>query len=60
MFVDGLVVMIVDADTEQRRKIVDVCLLGPFLTIKHSAPRMTAGGSIIIRPVSTRCNRAER
>lgn len=44
MFVDGLVVMIVDTDTEQWRKIVDVCLLGPFLTIKHSAPRMTAGG----------------
>jgi NAD(P)-dependent dehydrogenase (short-subunit alcohol dehydrogenase family) len=44
----GAGALIVDADTEQWRTIVDVCLLGPFLTIKHSAPRMTAGGSIIV------------
>ena len=40
--------LIVDADAAEWRRIVDVCLAGPFLTIKHAAPRMTAGGSIVI------------
>jgi NAD(P)-dependent dehydrogenase (short-subunit alcohol dehydrogenase family) len=44
----GAGALIVDADLEQWKTIVDVCLVGPFLTIKHSAPRMTAGSSIVI------------
>jgi NAD(P)-dependent dehydrogenase (short-subunit alcohol dehydrogenase family) len=44
----GAGALIVDADLEQWKTIVDVCLVGPFLTIKHSAPRMKAGSSIVI------------
>jgi NAD(P)-dependent dehydrogenase (short-subunit alcohol dehydrogenase family) len=39
---------IVDSDHADWSKVVDVCLGGPFLTIKHAAPAMTDGGSIVV------------
>jgi len=39
---------IVDADLAGWMNVVNVCLVGPFLTIKHAAPRMQPGGSIIV------------
>jgi NAD(P)-dependent dehydrogenase (short-subunit alcohol dehydrogenase family) len=38
---------IVDHDTAEFRSIIDLCLTGVFLTIKHAAPAMRDGGSII-------------
>lgn len=38
---------IVDHDLEEWRSILDLCLTGVFLTIKHGAPAMRDGGSII-------------
>jgi NAD(P)-dependent dehydrogenase (short-subunit alcohol dehydrogenase family) len=40
--------LIVDADLAEWKRVVDVCLVGPMLTIKHSARRMDAGGSIVV------------
>lgn len=40
--------LIVDSDVDDWRRTVDVCLVGPMLTIKHSAPRMTDGGAIVV------------
>jgi NAD(P)-dependent dehydrogenase (short-subunit alcohol dehydrogenase family) len=39
---------IVDAPLADWSTVVDVCLLGPFLTIKHAAPAMAGGGSIVV------------
>ena len=44
----GTSTLITDADLEQWRSVVDMCLVGPFLTIKHCAPLMRSGGSIVI------------
>jgi NAD(P)-dependent dehydrogenase (short-subunit alcohol dehydrogenase family) len=38
---------IVDHDAGEWRSILDLCLTGVFLTIKHGAPAMRDGGSII-------------
>ncbi len=40
--------LIVDSDVDDWKRTVDVCLVGPMLTIKHSAPRMGAGGAIVV------------
>jgi NAD(P)-dependent dehydrogenase (short-subunit alcohol dehydrogenase family) len=40
--------LIVDSDVDDWKRTVDVCLVGPMLTIKHSAPRMTEGGAIVV------------
>jgi NAD(P)-dependent dehydrogenase (short-subunit alcohol dehydrogenase family) len=40
--------LIVDSDVDDWRRTVDVCLVGPMLTIKHCAPRMTDGGAIVV------------
>jgi NAD(P)-dependent dehydrogenase (short-subunit alcohol dehydrogenase family) len=40
--------MIVDSDLDDWKRTVDVCLVGPFLTIKHAAPHMTDGGAIVV------------
>lgn len=40
--------LIVDSDVDDWKRTVDVCLVGPMLTIKHSAPRMTDGGAIVV------------
>ena len=39
---------IVAADLAGWMEVVNVCLVGPFLTIKHAAPRMGPGGSIVV------------
>jgi len=39
--------LIEDHPLEEWRRIVDLCLTGAFLTLKHCARRMGAGGSII-------------
>jgi NAD(P)-dependent dehydrogenase (short-subunit alcohol dehydrogenase family) len=39
---------IVDADLAEWMNVVNVCLAGPFLTIKHAAPKMRPGGSIVV------------
>ena len=39
---------IVDLALSEWSRVLDVCLTGPFLTIKHAAPAMTAGGSIVV------------
>lgn len=38
---------IVDLAADEWRRIVDVCLTGTFLVIKHAGQRLTAGGTII-------------
>ncbi|ANW66361.1 short-chain dehydrogenase [Mycobacterium sp. djl-10] len=38
---------IIDLPVEQFREVVDVCLTGAFLVIKHAGRVMTAGGSIV-------------
>jgi NAD(P)-dependent dehydrogenase (short-subunit alcohol dehydrogenase family) len=38
---------IVDTDLTEWRRVVDVNLIGPLLTIKHAARRMPRGGSIV-------------
>ena len=40
--------LIVDSDVDDWKRTVDVCLVGPMLTIKHTAPRMTEGGAIVV------------
>ena len=40
--------LLTDVDAADWMRVVEVNLLGPMLTIKHSAPRMTSGGSIVI------------
>jgi len=44
----GSAATIEDADPADWMRVVSVNLLGPMLTIKHSAPLMAAGGSIIV------------
>ncbi|AQA03995.1 short-chain dehydrogenase [Mycobacterium sp. MS1601] len=39
--------LIVDLPVEQFREVVDVCLTGSFLVIKHAGQRMGDGGSIV-------------
>ena len=39
---------IVDTDLEEWKRVVDVNLIGPLLTVKHAARRMSEGGSIIL------------
>ncbi|NLD77057.1 MAG: SDR family oxidoreductase [Acidimicrobiales bacterium] len=39
---------IVDCDLNEWSRVLDVNLTGPFLLIKHAAPHMTAGGSIVV------------
>jgi NAD(P)-dependent dehydrogenase (short-subunit alcohol dehydrogenase family) len=40
--------LIVDTDLDDWRRVVDVCLVGPMLTIKHAARRMDGGGAIVV------------
>ncbi len=39
---------IVDLPRHEWSNVLDVCLTGPFLTIKHAAPAMASGGSIVV------------
>jgi NAD(P)-dependent dehydrogenase (short-subunit alcohol dehydrogenase family) len=39
---------IVDHSVADWAAVLNVCLTGPFLTIKHAAAAMTAGGSIVV------------
>ena len=39
--------MIVDHPADDWRRIIDLCLTGVFLTVKHAAGRMNDGGSIV-------------
>jgi NAD(P)-dependent dehydrogenase (short-subunit alcohol dehydrogenase family) len=39
---------IVDTDVAEWSRVLQVNLTGPFLTIKHAAPRMAPGGSIVV------------
>lgn len=39
---------IVDADLDEWRRVVEVDLVGPLLTVKHAARHMSTGGSIIL------------
>ncbi len=39
---------IVDTDLEEWKRVVDVNLVGPLLTVKHAARRMSEGGSIVL------------
>jgi NAD(P)-dependent dehydrogenase (short-subunit alcohol dehydrogenase family) len=39
--------LITDLPVEDFRSVVDVCLTGSFLVIKHAAPRMHDGGSLV-------------
>jgi 3-oxoacyl-[acyl-carrier protein] reductase len=38
---------VVDLDVAEWRRVVDVCLTGAFIVMKHAGQRLTAGGSII-------------
>lgn len=38
---------VVDLAVDEWRRVVDVCLTGAFLVIKHAGQRLSAGGSII-------------
>lgn len=38
---------VVDHDAAEWRRVVDVCLNGAFLVIKHAARHLTAGGSVV-------------
>jgi NAD(P)-dependent dehydrogenase (short-subunit alcohol dehydrogenase family) len=38
---------VVDLAVDEWRRVVDVCLTGAFVVIKHAGQRLTAGGSII-------------
>lgn len=38
---------ITDLPVEQFREVLDVCLTGAFIVIKHAAPRLSAGGVIV-------------
>jgi NAD(P)-dependent dehydrogenase (short-subunit alcohol dehydrogenase family) len=44
----GAAAKLVDADVVEWRRVLDVNLTGPFLTIKHAARRMGPGGSIVV------------
>ena len=44
----GSVQRLVDAELADWDRVLDVNLTGPFLTIKHAARRMGAGGSIVV------------
>jgi NAD(P)-dependent dehydrogenase (short-subunit alcohol dehydrogenase family) len=44
----GSIQRLVDADLAEWSRVLDVNLTGPFLTIKHAARRMAAGGSIVV------------
>ena len=44
----GSVQRLVDAELDDWARVLDVNLTGPFLTIKHAARRMGAGGSIVV------------
>lgn len=39
--------LITDLPAEDFRSVVDVCLTGAFLVIKHAAPRLRDGGSLV-------------
>ena len=39
--------LIADLPAEQFREVLDVCLSGGFLVIKHAAPHMGSGGAIV-------------
>ena len=39
--------LITDLAVEDFRSVVDVCLTGAFLVIKHAAPRLREGGSLV-------------
>ena len=39
---------IVDLSVEEWSSVLDVCLKGAFLTVKHAARAMTSGGSIVV------------
>jgi len=39
---------IVDADMVEWMRVIEVNLIGPLLAIKHAAPRMRSGGSIVL------------
>jgi NAD(P)-dependent dehydrogenase (short-subunit alcohol dehydrogenase family) len=44
----GAIQRLVDADADMWKRVLDVNLTGPFLTIKHAARRMGDGGSIVV------------
>jgi 3-oxoacyl-[acyl-carrier protein] reductase len=44
----GSLAPIVDADVAEWMRVIEVNLLGPLLAIKHAAPRMSDGGSIVL------------
>jgi NAD(P)-dependent dehydrogenase (short-subunit alcohol dehydrogenase family) len=44
----GAFAPVVDADLAEWRRVLEVNLVGPMLTIKHAARRMPAGGSIVL------------
>jgi NAD(P)-dependent dehydrogenase (short-subunit alcohol dehydrogenase family) len=44
----GASVAIADADLTEWTRVLNVNLVGSFLTIKHAAPRMKRGGSIVV------------
>src|SRR5262249_33522422 len=44
----GSVARLADCDLAEWQRVLDVNLNGPFLTVKHAARRMGAGGSIVI------------
>jgi NAD(P)-dependent dehydrogenase (short-subunit alcohol dehydrogenase family) len=44
----GSLARLVDLDAAEWSRVLDVNLTGPFLTIKHAATRMGAGGSIVV------------
>src|SRR6478735_2234106 len=39
--------LVTDLDVAEWRRVVDVCLTGAFIVMKHAGQRLTAGGSII-------------
>lgn len=39
--------MIIDTDAEQFRSVVDVCLTGAFLVLKHAGRHLGEGGSVV-------------
>ncbi len=43
----GGVGLITDLPAEQFRSVVDVCLTGAFLVLKHAAPRLREGGALV-------------
>jgi 3-oxoacyl-[acyl-carrier protein] reductase len=44
----GSIARLADAELSEWQRVLDVNLTGPFLTIKHAARRMDAGGSIVV------------